>query len=132
MRKTFLTSSWALVFLVGAGCTQEMEVVADARADASGLADRTTDVVDVLAALDASAPMDVPTDRCANVRCNNAGEVCVNGVCARDCRVNNATACAMGEVCDFVDGLCRAPSQCTVSGTFALCNEGQFCISVMW
>ncbi len=104
-----------------------MEVVADARADAIGLADRTTDVVDVLAALDASAPMDVPTDRCANVRCNNAGEVCVNGVCARDCRVNNATACAMGEVCDFVDGLCRAPSQCTVSGTFSLCNEGQFC-----
>lgn len=64
---------------------------------------------------------------CADVRCPAAGESCLNGACVRDCRGMGATACAMGDVCDFVDGLCKAPSPCVVTGSFSLCNEGSFC-----
>jgi hypothetical protein len=99
----------------------------DATADARSTEDASaSDALVTTDATTADATRDAgPT--CSPATCTAPGSSCVEGRCVPDCRPPGANACGTGAVCDFVDGLCRESTSCTIAGPFGACGDGVLC-----
>ncbi len=83
-----------------------------------------TDAMDIALADMVSNDGVAPDGGCTAATCAAPGSACVDGACTMDCRRTGAIACSAGTMCDFTDGLCRAPGACVLAAHFDACATG--------